>query len=198
MASCDGGLLGCPGRPWRWLLRRPGRIPGTSLRGPGSSWRVPGGQDNVSDGSGVFEEDIWRGPGRPFFSFWGGEFAHGIMKYWYFSFWVVFWQLRWMVSLVIVFVHFLVIGFAKQWGEYTIKTNWFLTILKAVCSRLCEKKVTKTWFREVNFEPLDHQFWWKSLSFFNNFAFQQQVCFWCGFWHWWIISKSEMSILART
>ena len=33
------------------------------------------------DGSGVFEEDIWRGPGRPFFSFWGGEFAHGIMKY---------------------------------------------------------------------------------------------------------------------
>ena len=134
----------------------------------------------------------------PFSLFGGGEFAHGIMKYWYFSFWVVFWQLRWMVSLVIVFVHFLVIGFAKQWGEYTIKTNWFLTILKAVCSRLCEKKVTKTWFREVNFEPLDHQFWWKSLSFFNNFAFQQQVCFWCGFWHWWIISKSEMSILART
>ena len=72
MVSCPGGLLGCPGRPWRRLLRRPGRVPGTSLRGPGSSWRVPGGQDGVSDGSGVFEEDIWRGPGRPFFSFWGG------------------------------------------------------------------------------------------------------------------------------
>ena len=46
-----------------------GRVPGRSLRGPGSSSRVPGGQDGVLDGSGRFEKDIWRGPGRPFFSF---------------------------------------------------------------------------------------------------------------------------------
>ena len=35
----------------------------------------------VLDGPGGLEEDIWRGPGSHFFSFWGGEFAHGIMKY---------------------------------------------------------------------------------------------------------------------
>ena len=56
-------------------------VPGRSLRGPGSSWRVPGGQDGVLDGSGGFEEDIWRGPGSHVFYFLGGEFAHGIMKY---------------------------------------------------------------------------------------------------------------------
>ena len=48
---------------------------------PGGSSRVPGGQDGVLDGSGGFEEDIWRGPGSHFFCFFGGEFAHGIMKY---------------------------------------------------------------------------------------------------------------------
>ena len=74
MVSCDGGLLGCPGRPWRGA-------PDASWELLGSSCRVPGSQDGVSDGSGGFEEDIWRAPGRPFFSFWGGEFAHGIMKY---------------------------------------------------------------------------------------------------------------------
>ena len=81
-------------------------VPVRSLRGPGSSSRVPGGQDGVSDGSGGFEEDIWRAPGRPFFSFWGGEFAHGIMKYSCFSFRVFFSQLRWIVSLVVVFTIF--------------------------------------------------------------------------------------------
>ena len=66
-------LEGTPEASWE--------VPGRSLRGPGSSSRVPGGQDGVLDGSGGFEEDIWRGPGSHFFSFWGGEFAHGIMKY---------------------------------------------------------------------------------------------------------------------
>ena len=36
---------------------------------PERRWEVPGGQDGVLDGSGGFEEDIWRGPGSHFFSF---------------------------------------------------------------------------------------------------------------------------------
>ena len=57
------------------------RIGGGSGEVPGGSWRVLGGQGGILGGSEEFEGPIWGGPGRSFFSFLGGEIAHGIMQY---------------------------------------------------------------------------------------------------------------------
>ena len=68
---------------------------GGSWGGPerscGGSWGLLKGlwgEECVLGVSGGFEEAIWEGPGSVFFYLLGGEFAHGIVKYWCFSFWV--------------------------------------------------------------------------------------------------------------
>ncbi len=53
--------------------------PGEHLGAPEGSLGVKMASRTVLGGSRRIV--IWRRPGRPFFSFWGGEFAHGIMKY---------------------------------------------------------------------------------------------------------------------
>ncbi len=96
---------------------------------------------------------------------------------------------RWSMCCPVFLIVFRGLRFAKQWGEYAIKTNCFLTIPKLVSSKSNEEMMPKTWFREVNFEVHVDQFWKKSLTFFNNCAFGKCV---------WIECVHECSELMET
>ena len=88
--------------------------------------------------------------------------------------------------------------FANHWGEYSVNPCRFWILLKSASSQSCSKMIVKIWFLEVIFEACVDQFWWKSLSFFNHFAFWQLHDFW---WHVLLQrfpSKSKMCVLART
>ena len=101
----------------------------------------------------------------------GGEFAYGLEWNSLFRNWSISW--RWGVGIVLC--NFLVVFrsllFEKQWGEYAIKTNCFLTIPILTSWDFDEQMMPKTWFREVKFEVQVDQLLGKSMSFFNNFAF---------------------------
>ena len=98
----------------------------------------------------------------------GGEFDDGLLKYWYFPFWVARMEHMFCCFLVV----FRGMLFANQWGEYSVNPCRFLILLKSASSQSCSKMMMKIWFLEVNVEACVDQFWWKSLSFFNNFAFR--------------------------
>ena len=88
--------------------------------------------------------------------------------------------------------------FGNRRGENSGNPCRFWVVFNFASSQLRVKTMMKTWFLEVNSEAYVDQFWWKSLPFFNKFAFRK----WHDFlWHVRLqrfLAKSKMSVLLYT
>ena len=102
--------LGVPGGSF-WGLGRSGEVSGEVWGSQGGSGGVPG-----------------RLPKIIIFFFFGGEFAHGLMKYGHVRNGVILWSGRWSWCHATFLSFFEACKVPKQWGEYALKTNCFLTI----------------------------------------------------------------------
>ena len=99
-------------------------VPGGSFWGPGRSGEVSGEVWGSQGGSGGVPGRL---PKMTFF-FFGGEFAHGLMKYGHVRNGVILWSGRWSLCHATFSYCFEACIVAKQWCEYALKTTCFLTI----------------------------------------------------------------------
>ena len=137
------------------VYRRVLGAPRGSFWGPGGSGEVPGvrgGPREVPGGS-------WGALGKRLFLFfqrWICQWSNEILM---FSDLGGFVRRSVVIALCYFFSVFRSLLFAKQWGEYAIKTKCFSMFPKSASSDSNEKRMPKTWFREVKFEVHVDQFW---------------------------------------